>query len=240
MGQHGMTRCCRAGMLSLHASRGKASPTFPRRPLCSPCNRPSLRRPPTQQAELSDAALAAGDASLAAALQRSRRVGGLLLRHEEAELAAANQLADELVAREFAAPSRPHPCSQQADDCVRCYTDHPSDTLAFAAAVEAYGACAKAAVPQRRRPLRAAVRASGCPRLLPPCFPLYFFIPPPPPPPPPSLLVHVFLLPLQKRGDARYLARLLPLRLPLSSLFPCRSHASLPCSPLPAACCVFL
>ncbi|PSC69439.1 cytochrome c oxidase assembly [Micractinium conductrix] len=102
-------------------------------------------RPPTQQAELSDAALAAGDASLAAALQRSRRVGGLLLRHEEAELAAANQLADELVAREFAAPSRPHPCSQQADDCVRCYTEHASDSLACAAAVEAYGACAKAA-----------------------------------------------------------------------------------------------
>jgi hypothetical protein len=91
------------------------------------------------------AALAAGDRALAAALERSRRVGGLLLRHEDAELAAVGQLAEELVQREFATPSRPRPCAQQADDCVRCYAEHADDSLACAPAVEAYGACAKAA-----------------------------------------------------------------------------------------------
>lgn len=59
--------------------------------------------------------------------------------------APAGQLADELVAREFAAPQRPRPCQGEADECVRCYADNAADPLACGPAVEAYSACAKAA-----------------------------------------------------------------------------------------------
>lgn len=55
------------------------------------------------------------------------------------------QLAGELAAAEFAAPSRPRTCQQLADDCVRCYADHAGDPLACAPAVDAYSACARAA-----------------------------------------------------------------------------------------------
>lgn len=85
------------------------------------------------------------DRSLTRALERSRRVGGLLLKAEGEELRRIDALAEELVGSEYAAPSRPRPCSQQADDCVRCYADHAGDPLACAAAVDAYSACAKAA-----------------------------------------------------------------------------------------------
>lgn len=57
----------------------------------------------------------------------------------------AGQLADELVAREFAAPQRPRPCQAEADECVRCYADNAADPLACGPAVQAYSACAKAA-----------------------------------------------------------------------------------------------
>jgi len=94
---------------------------------------------------LSEAALVRADRSLARALERSRRVGSLLLKHEDEEISRVGQLAEELVSREYAAPSRPRPCQQEAQDCVRCYAEHVADPLACAAAVEAYGACAKAA-----------------------------------------------------------------------------------------------
>lgn len=104
------------------------------------------RRLQQQQADEEAALVAArADASLARALESSRRVGMLLLKHEDEELARIGALADELVAREYAAPSRPRPCQQQADDCVRCYAEHAADPLACAAAVRAYGECAQAA-----------------------------------------------------------------------------------------------
>ena len=83
--------------------------------------------------------------ALAAALEKSRRVGSLLLKHEAEELDRIEDLAQELLAREYAAPHHPPPCQQAAQDCVRCYAEHPGEALACAAAVDAYGACAKAA-----------------------------------------------------------------------------------------------
>lgn len=72
-------------------------------------------------------------------------MGNLLLKAEGEELRRIDALAAELVAREYAAPSRPRPCRQQADDCVRCYADNAGDPLACAAAVEAYSSCVRAA-----------------------------------------------------------------------------------------------
>lgn len=109
---------------------------------------PTIRRSPLQQQDPdSAAALAAArqDAGVARALDRSRRVGGMLLKAEAEEVGAVSALADELLASEYAAPSRPKPCQAQAAECVRCYADHAGDPLACAPAVDAYSACAKAA-----------------------------------------------------------------------------------------------
>lgn len=90
-------------------------------------------------------AAAGPDRALARALERSRRVGGQLLKAEEEELARVEQLAQELLSSQYAAPSRPRPCAQAADECVRCYAEHADDPLACAPAVEAYGECARRA-----------------------------------------------------------------------------------------------
>lgn len=90
-------------------------------------------------------AAAGPDRALARALERSRRVGGQLLKAEEEELARVDELAQELLASQYVAPSRPRPCAQAAEECVRCYAEHPDDPLACAAAVEAYGRCAREA-----------------------------------------------------------------------------------------------
>lgn len=104
-------------------------------------------RPPLQQQDADAAALASArqDAELARALDRSRRVGGMLLKAESEEMGAVSALAEELLASEYAAPARPKPCQQQAADCVACYAQHAGDPLACAPAVDAYSACAKAA-----------------------------------------------------------------------------------------------
>ncbi|KAL4443814.1 hypothetical protein ABPG75_011551 [Micractinium tetrahymenae] len=99
-------------------------------------------RPPAEEPGL---AAAGTDRALGRALERSRRVGGQLLKAEAEELARVDQLAQELLASQYAAPARPRPCAQAAEDCVRCYAEHADDPLACAAAVEAYGECARAA-----------------------------------------------------------------------------------------------
>lgn len=107
------------------------------------------------QAEEPSLAAAGPDRALARALERSRLVGGQLLKAEEEELARVDQLAQELLSSQYAAPSRPRPCAQAAEECVRCYAEHADDPLACAAAVEAYGQCAREAWRE------AAAKASG-------------------------------------------------------------------------------
>lgn len=72
-------------------------------------------------------------------------MGSLLLKHEEEELGKIGELADELLSREYAPPSRPLPCQEQAVECLRCYQDHTADTLSCAAAVKAYAECTQQA-----------------------------------------------------------------------------------------------
>mmetsp|Transcript_924 Transcript_924/g.2820 ORF Transcript_924/g.2820 Transcript_924/m.2820 type:complete len:172 (+) Transcript_924:160-675(+) len=87
-------------------------------------------------------------AALAGDLNRSRRVGGLLLRHEDDELAQVQQYAEELLDHEYRAPSRKPPCVADRDACLACYTSHPKDPLACASSVSAYKACAQSAFAQ--------------------------------------------------------------------------------------------
>lgn len=108
----------------------------------------SLHPPPSRPREDAEAAALAAarqDRDLAHALDRSRRVGGLLLKAEDEELGRVGALADELLAREYASPQRARACQAEAADSVRCYADNADNPLACGAAVEAYSACAKAA-----------------------------------------------------------------------------------------------
>lgn len=91
------------------------------------------------------AAIAAGDARVSRSLLATKRVGDLILKNEEEELAAARQLADELLKREYYAPARPVACLQQRQACVDCYQAHAGDPLKCAAQVQAYSQCAQAA-----------------------------------------------------------------------------------------------
>lgn len=128
------------GLLEQLEGKPRAARAPPAAPTAS-----SLAIRPREDVEAAARAAAQQDAALARALERSRRVGGMLLKAKDEELQRIGQLADELLAREFAAPQRPRPCQAEADACVRCYADNAADPLACGPSVEAYSACAKAA-----------------------------------------------------------------------------------------------
>lgn len=79
------------------------------------------------------------------ALERSRRVGDMLLQREEEELRKIEELAEELIARQYKAPARERPCKDQAAACLACYESHPEDPTLCYDAVEAYAACTRQA-----------------------------------------------------------------------------------------------
>lgn len=84
-------------------------------------------------------------AALGVSLQHSRRVGSLLLAHEQEELAQVEKMADELLASEYCAPSGEPACQAEASDCLDCYRQHPGAPLECAAAVDAYSRCSRRA-----------------------------------------------------------------------------------------------
>mgnify|MGYP006940077728 CR=1 FL=1 len=65
-------------------------------PVC--CRTARREQQPQHDSEL---AAVQQDQQLAQALQRSRRVGGMLLKKEDEELKQINSLADELIQREY-------------------------------------------------------------------------------------------------------------------------------------------
>ncbi|KAK9863453.1 hypothetical protein WJX84_012093 [Apatococcus fuscideae] len=75
------------------------------------------------------------------ALERSRRVGQLLLRREQDELETVKQYADDLIQNEYRLPQNEAPCSQQRDGCLQCYQDHEQDCWRCKPEVDAYTAC---------------------------------------------------------------------------------------------------
>eukprot|EP00898_Chlorokybus_atmophyticus_P000395 jgi/Chlat1/1356/Chrsp119S01788 len=79
------------------------------------------------------------------ALAHSARVGDLLLKREEEELAKVDTFAKELHEKEYVAPMRPTPCEAERETCVKCYKEHPEDPLRCGAAVKAFSACARKA-----------------------------------------------------------------------------------------------
>ncbi|KAK2080107.1 hypothetical protein QBZ16_002503 [Prototheca wickerhamii] len=96
---------------------------------------------PEEQEAREVASVAKQDRALAHALEQSHRVGRMLLKAEDAELAQVQKLADELIASEYNAPSKPVPCKDAAKAAKECYLAHASNPLACAAAVDAYAQC---------------------------------------------------------------------------------------------------
>eukprot|EP00775_Hariotina_reticulata_P001321 gene1321-1665_t len=90
------------------------------------------------------------DRSLQQAIQSSRRVGELLLKSEEQEVAAVQQRAQELV-QQYSTNTRPEPCTSEKLSALGCYQQHPQDVLKCASLVDAYAACAAHAAGQLMR-----------------------------------------------------------------------------------------
>lgn len=78
---------------------------------------------------------------LEAVLKTSRNVGGVLLKHEEDEVAKAREFAAQVVQE---APKQClDACSSERDACIQCYRRHKGDEMQCASAVSAYDTCAR-------------------------------------------------------------------------------------------------
>ena len=79
------------------------------------------------------------------ALERSQRVGDLLLAREDEEIRKIEALAEELISREYSAPHSVRPCQNEASACLSCYSSNPDNPTVCADVVEAYSTCARGA-----------------------------------------------------------------------------------------------
>ncbi len=79
------------------------------------------------------------------ALERSHRVGDILLARENEELEQIDQLAEEIINKEYSSPSRERPCQSEAAACLQCYELNSENPTACEAAVNAYSLCAREA-----------------------------------------------------------------------------------------------
>jgi hypothetical protein len=79
------------------------------------------------------------------AIARSFRVGELLLKNEQAELAAVRERASEAQSRHQMMRARNTPCVAEREACRVCYETNAEDTLRCGNEVAAYDACARAA-----------------------------------------------------------------------------------------------
>ena len=79
------------------------------------------------------------------ALARSLRVGELLLKNEEAELALTRERASEMQSRHHLVHVKAAPCVAEREACRVCYETNADDTLRCGHEVAAYDACARAA-----------------------------------------------------------------------------------------------
>lgn len=79
----------------------------------------------------------------ASALYSSREIGGLLVKHEEAEIAKAQRHAADVLSAYRAQGGNQPPCLKQREACLTCYKNFPGDELQCASAVQAYDECVK-------------------------------------------------------------------------------------------------
>jgi len=78
-------------------------------------------------------------------LQYSKKVGNLLIKHEDEELPKVQQQVQELMDKQYKAPMRAPPCAAEKGACLACYQAFPDDPLRCAEAVAAFSKCAKQA-----------------------------------------------------------------------------------------------
>jgi hypothetical protein len=80
------------------------------------------------------------------ALERSHRLGDMLLAREDEELEQINQLAEEIIRKEYSSPSQERPCQSEAAACLQCYEINSENPTACEDAVNAYSMCAREAI----------------------------------------------------------------------------------------------
>ena len=79
------------------------------------------------------------------ALERSHRVGDMLLAREDEEIQQIDQLAEEIINKEYKSPSRDRPCQSEAAACLQCYEANSENPTVCEDVVYAYSSCAREA-----------------------------------------------------------------------------------------------
>ncbi|PNW86093.1 hypothetical protein CHLRE_03g213425v5 [Chlamydomonas reinhardtii] len=117
---------------------------------------------PTRTPFSPDAArMVAQDAQLTRQLQSTREVAGLLVKHEEAEVAKMTSLAADLL-KEFSVNTKPLPCQSESAACVQCFKANTAEAWKCSEVADAYRQCATAAFTHSRAAAAApATAASG-------------------------------------------------------------------------------
>ncbi|KAG2436755.1 hypothetical protein HXX76_006279 [Chlamydomonas incerta] len=117
---------------------------------------------PTRTPFSPDAArLVAQDAQLSRQLQSTREVAGLLVKHEEAEVAKMTALAADML-KQFSVSTKPLPCQTESAACVQCFQANTAEAWKCTGVAEAYRQCATAAFTHSRAAATApATAASG-------------------------------------------------------------------------------
>ncbi|KAG2444056.1 hypothetical protein HYH02_008999 [Chlamydomonas schloesseri] len=129
-----------------------AKPLVPRSPAISL---------PTRTPFSPDAArMVAQDSQLTRQLQATREVAGLLVKHEEAEVAKMTSLAADML-REFSVATKPLPCQTESAACVQCFKANTAEAWRCSDVAEAYRQCATAAFTHARAAASAAAPATA-------------------------------------------------------------------------------
>lgn len=114
---------------------------------------PAMLQPKGQQAfiqrpsdvEQQTTELIREDAAVRRALEGSRRVGDMLVKAHQQEAQQITQLADELMKKEYIAPTREAPCQREQQACLDCYRNNKTAPTKCAELVQGYSKCAQSA-----------------------------------------------------------------------------------------------
>ncbi|GLC37020.1 hypothetical protein PLESTB_001400900 [Pleodorina starrii] len=126
------------GLLEKLAGLRKKEPPKPVAP------RPQVQLPLRSPISPDAARLLALDKQISRQLHATKEVSGLLLKHEETELALVGAKAAELL-REYSLPSKTPPCQSEARACADCFREHSQEAWRCAAVAEAYRRCSNQA-----------------------------------------------------------------------------------------------
>ncbi|GIL48059.1 hypothetical protein Vafri_4762 [Volvox africanus] len=122
------------GLLEKLAGLKKKEPPKPA------AQRPQVHLPLRSPISSEAARLLALDKQISRQLQATKEVGGLLLKHEEAELSQVTAKAQELL-KEYSVPTKAPPCQSEAEACAECFKANTKEAWRCSGVAEAYRQC---------------------------------------------------------------------------------------------------